>query len=331
MLEFLLKHKIATIIPMQESFLHIAVLPKNITLSKEIITLNYEKLSPFLRPFIIAYREKEQLYIWFIKRTISNTLFIIPESFLLYMSIQKEQDGIYVFDTTPKKIFIIKNSRLLSSFISDDDLLSYEILKNEYSVTSVIHLSKNEYQQRLKAAMKQIKLSDLYQFLQISLKKEDLINFFIEKVTYPFIFLLFLYISISYTQSYFMQQKVEALTQEYQKLKSKNIVVKQAIRKYNQNIKQYERFVKDELHFQDPYKVVYDLYDVIKPTDKAIIKSIDITNNTMRLVINTKEGTIKYLKRLNKIDYFKNVVIQNSYKRRDGIKTITFFIEMKEI
>ena len=332
MLELFLKYKIAKIVPMQESFFHVSILPKNIKLSKEIIALNYEKLSPFSAPFIVTYKEQKELYIWFLKIKKSEEIFVIPESFLLYISLQKDSDGIYIFDTHPKKILILKEKKLLASFCSDkNDEFSINILKNEYAISSVFNLSQEDFQKRLLITKKQLPPKYLYQFLQFSLKKEDLKDLFIQKLSYPLISLLTIYMLVSFAQSYFMQQNIENLTTEYQQLKSQNTKIKQHIHHYNASIKEYDDFAKKELHFQDPFKVVYDLYDVIKPEDKATIKSLDISNNTLRLLINTKEGAIKYLKRLNKIDYFKNVVIQNTYKRRDGLITIAYYIELKDI
>lgn len=332
MLELLVKYKIARIIPMQESFFHAATLPKNIKLSQELVTLNYEKLSPFSQPLIITYMDDKELYLWFVKTNIFDEIFIVPEAFLLFSLLKKEEDGIYLFDTEPKKVLIIKNKKLLSAFTTATmDDISLQILKNEYQLTKSFLYSKNESDQKLSLAIKKFPLTELNQFLKVSLTKENMKHFVIEKLTYPLISLLVIYSIVSYSQSYFLEEKVDTLTQEYQALKSKNVVVKQAIKKYNSDIQHYEEFEKKELQFHDPYKVIDDMYSVVLPKDKAIITSLEISNDTMRLLLETKEDTIKYLKRLNKIKYFKNVVIEGTHKQQNGTKKIIFFIEMKAL
>jgi len=331
MFELLLKYKIARVVPMQDSFFYISKLPKSMKFSQEIITLNYEKFSPFPNPFIITYIQEKELYAWFVKTKGFDELFVIPEAFLLYDTLKKEQDGIYIFDTKPKKILIIKNAKLLASFTTDQNsTFSSAILKDEYQIDSSFVYSQEEFTRRLSLATKQLSFQDLYQFTKISFKKKDFFKFFIEKLSYPLISLFAIYIFITYLQAYLIEQKIENLTQKYQELKSKNTTVKQAIKKHNKAVKLYEEFVVKELHSEDPYKCVYDMYSVITQKDKATINSIDITNNSIRLSINTHDDAIKYLKRLNKIKYFKNVVIQNTHRKRDGSKIITFFIYMKE-
>jgi len=332
MLELFLKYKIAKIVPMQESFFYASSLPKNIKLSQELVALNYEKLSPFSNPLIITYLQEKELYIWFTKTKQYDELFIIPEAFLFFSLLKKENDGIYIFETVPKKILILKDHKLVASFTTvESNETELRILKNEYQINDSFIYSQEKTQQKLLLAKKQFPLSELRQFLRISLDKAAFKNFVIEKLTYPIISILMIYMLVSYSQSYFMEKKVESLTQEYQALKSKNIKIKKAIRNYNNNVERYEIFVQEELHFQDPYKILYEMYNIIKKKDKAHIKSIEITNNNIRLLIETKEDAIKYLNRLNKVQYFKSVIIQGSHKKKSGIKTIIFFIEMKDL
>jgi len=330
MLKILLKYKIAQIISMQESFFYYANLPKDIKLSNDLITLNYEKYSPFRNPEIITYKNSQQLYIWFTQLSL-DSLLLIPEAFLLYKSLQKEGDGIYIFDTSPMKVFILKDTKLLASFVTDEmDAISLNILKNEYQIEKDTIFSKEEWEKRYLYMVNNIRIKDLYQFLKISLSYQDLYQLFIEKLTYPFIALLVFSMGISYFQSYLMQKKIDVLLEKYHTLKEHNSDIKKAIHKHNAEIRKYKAFEEQELNTPEPYKILYDFSKVIKKDDKAILKSFEFTNDTLQITLETKDGAIKYLKRLNAMPYFKNVVIQNSYKnKKTGAKSIRYSIELE--
>jgi len=330
MLELLLKYGVAEIVPMQKSYFHVAILPKKIKFSKELIRLNYEKLSPFDNAYILTYLEDKRLYLWFTQLKNLKKI-VIPEAFLIYQQLKMKNDGIYIFDTEPKKVFIIKNNLLENTFVStetDDTILN--ILKVEYLFEKYFLLSSNDFNCLYKKALKKITILELYNFSQISLTKESIQRFFIQKLTYPFIFFMLFYIGITYTQAFFMQQKIDKLTEAYNVLKNKNHLIKDAIKKHNIEVDNYKKFINTELYSYDPYSVLYDMYSIINKGENTFIKSMEIANNHVKLMIQTNENAIKYLNRLNEIPYFKRVVIENNFhKKGTKEKIITYSIDMK--
>ena len=188
MLNLLIKYKIATIIPVEDSFFHTAVLPQNIKFSKEILTLNYEKLSPFSNPLILSYMQGKQLALWFTRKKQSDYIFIIPESFLLFKTLENESNAIHIFDCSPKKVLVIKDKKLLASFtIENSDEFTLDLLKNEYQVDKSFFYSQEKFNETKSFAIKQYKLQDLYYFIQLSLDRKNIQKFVVEKLTYPII------------------------------------------------------------------------------------------------------------------------------------------------
>ncbi|ADN08322.1 hypothetical protein [Sulfurimonas autotrophica] len=330
-IQLLLKYDILKVIPMQESFFQVSTLTKKVRLSPELIQLNYEKLSPIVNPAILSYKEENVIYLWFLKKQQLNEKILIPESFLIYKALRNKQDGIFIFKTVPKQIYVIKEKRLQAAFVSYDavDSMNISIIKDEYSLTNVVMLDEKEHDKALQSELQRLTLQELLAFMQFKMDKENLKKFFVQKLTYPLVSLLFIYMFMSYTQGYFMQKKADILTQEYQTLKTKNSDVKNAIRKHNQEVDKLEQFVKTEFVPVEPFKVTYDLYKIIKSEDKATVSFFAVTNGIVKIKIKTNDNAIKYLKRFNAIAYLKDVVIENTFKQRDGYKIHTYTMKIK--
>ena len=330
-IQILLKYDILKVIPMQESFFKVSILTKKIKLSPELIQLNYAKLSPIANPAIISYKEENAIYLWFFKKQELEQKILIPESFLIYKALQKKHDAIFIFETTPKQIYILKEKRLQAAFTSYEsaNAPSISIIQDEYDLTDVEILEKREHDTLLKNQLEKLTLRELFSFVEFTMDKENLKNFFIQKLTYPIVSLLFLYMFVSYAEGYFMQKKADALTQEYQTLKTKNSDAKDAIRKHNREVEKLEQFLTTEFQPVEPLKITHDLYKVITPKDKATVDFFSVTNGIIKIKIKTNDDAIKYLKRFNAISYLTGVVIDNTFKHRDGHKVHTFTMRIK--
>lgn len=329
--QLLFKYEILKVIPAQESFFEISLLNKKVKLSPELIQLNYAKLSPISNPEIISYKEKNTIYLWFLKKQKRDEKILIPESFLIYKALSNKQDGIFIFKTEPKQVYIIKNKILQTTFISYEDIdsPSIDIAKDEYDLEFLEIIDAKIYDKMLQNEIDNLTIKDLFAFIQISLDKENIKNFFIQRLTYPIVSLFFIYMLVSYAQGYFLEKKVDNLTQKYQTLKTKNSNAKNLIRKHNIEVIKLEQFFKTEFEPVEPFKIVYDLYKIIPPIDKATVTFLSITNNNIKIRIKTKDDAIKYLKHFNAISYLTDIVIDNTFKRRDGYKVHTFTMKIK--
>lgn len=331
MIQLLLKYDVLKVISMQESFFKVSTLTKKVKLSPELIRLNYEKLSPIVNPTILSYKEESVIYLWFLKQQHPNEKILIPESFLIYKALRDKSDGVFIFKTVPKQIYVLKQRRLQSAFVSYEatDSTSIDIVKDEYDLTDIQILDEKEHDKVLQRELERLTLPELFAFMQFKMDKENLKKFFVQKLTYPLVSVLFIYMFVSYAQGYFMQKKADILTKEYQTLKAKNADVKSAIRTHNQEVERLEQFFTTEFEPVEPFKASYDLYKIITSQDEATVNFFSVTNGIVKIKIKTNDNAIKYLKRFNAITYLKDVVIENTFKHRGGYKIHTFTMKIK--
>jgi hypothetical protein len=329
--QLLLQYDILKVIPMQESFFKVSTLTQKVKLSPELVQLNYEKLSPLANPTILSHKEESSIYLWFVKKQQLEEKILIPESFLIYKALQNTQEGVFIFETVPKQVYILKEKKLQAAFVSYEsaDSSSIGIIKDEYDIKNLEIFSKQEHEKMLDNALEKLTLKELLAFAQFKINKENLKKFFVEKLTYPIVSLLLLYMFVSYAQGYFMQKKVDELTQEYQILKTKNSNVKNAIREHNREVEKLEQFFKTEFGAVEPFKATFDLYKIILPKDEATVSFFSFTNGIIKIKIKTKDNAVKYLKRFNASAYLKDIVIDNTYKQSDGYKVHTYSMKIK--
>lgn len=329
--KLLLKYDILKIIPMRESFFKISVLAKKIKLSPELIRLNYEKLSPIKNPTILHYRQDDVLYLWFLKKQPSTKEILLPESFLIFKGLQNKQDGIFIFETVPNQIYVIKQKKLQAAFTSSQsiDSANINIIKDEYNLADIQIFDKKEHDKILHNELQSITLQELFAFIQFQMDKESLKKIFVQKLTYPLVSLLLIYMLVSYAQGYFMQKKVDILTQKYQTLKAKNTKVKSAIQKHNQGVQKLERFFKTEFEPIEPFKITGDLYKIITPKDKATVIYLSVANGNVNIRIKTRDNALKYLNRFNAVAYLNNVIIENTLQLQNGYNIFTYSMTIK--
>ncbi|UCN00592.1 hypothetical protein LCX93_01365 [Sulfurimonas sp. SWIR-19] len=328
MIQYLIKYNLLFIIPIDKLFFLASNVPEGTKLSKELIAFNYAKKSPFKNPFICYYQEENSLYVWFTKAQPFKALFVVPESFFIYKALQDMGDGIFVFKGETQLLFVMKNKRLLGQF-QVNDASEITVAQEEYSLENITTLSSAEYNDFLKKGLKKLKLHDLKQFVNIDFSKEKVQDFILQKLTYPLVAALVFYMLVTFSQAYFMQNKIEKLTREYKTLQQQNTKTKEMIAHHNQVVEKLNSFAKEELQAINPLQIVYDLNKIILPTDKAKVVYLDITSNLVQLRIQTKKDDgIKYLQRLNKLAYVKEVIITNTYTRRGGIKVYNYTITL---
>lgn len=329
--ELLLKYDILQIVSMEESFFMHSTLAKDVKLSAELIQLNFVKLSPVPNPVVISYKEGEELYLWFVKQEKRDAKILLPESFLIYKALKEKQEGIFVFKTHPKRIYVLKERKLQAAFVSYEtiDDLGIELIKDEYDLDNSAVYDAQMYDRLKQKALQELSVFELLNFIQIDLDKESLKTIFVEKLSYPLISLLVLYMTVTYLQGYFLEKRADALMQEYQKFKNQNSKTKSAIRKHNEEVEKLEDFFQKEFDPVDPFKVVFDLSKVVAPRDKATVTYLTITNGRIKIRIESDDDAIKYLKRFNAIPYLEEIVIENTFKPRNGHKMHTYTMKIK--
>ena len=219
----------------EESFFIYKKLDKHIKLEQNILKLNYLKESPF--PFeetmIVSVSEEDNLYLWFYKKDEKR---YFPEALLLFRSLIKEySDGLFIFKGTITKIVIIKEKRLIGSFVKEKvNTFDIKLMEEEFLLkdnqTHIIEAE--EYKPFLKESFSSIEFSDFLQILNISIDLKSLINRVLLGFSLPFLIasiLLMLSLSGYY---FYIQQKHETLYTLY-KSKQKHVSkIKEEVSKY---------------------------------------------------------------------------------------------------
>ena len=96
MYKTLCKYNLVAILPFKDTFFYAQVLPKKAKPTKQLLSLNYSRLSPFNEPKIINILEKNYLMLWFYK-TILNAPIIIPESYIIFKELNaNSKNAIYI-------------------------------------------------------------------------------------------------------------------------------------------------------------------------------------------------------------------------------------------
>ena len=331
MVKQLIKRGYFKIVPFEETSFFKTALPGETKLTKELIELNYRSYAPYNTPFIVSYQEKGQLYIWYMQKD-ADAFVVIPESFLLYLHFkQRLSDAIIIIeDEQIKKVLVIKQGGLENAFVTaQTNELLHEIATNEYGITESVVIERAQYKQVRSQLDSLIDLQILLRFSQISFEKDTLLSLFEQKLLYPIIAMIVFYIGVTYIQAYEMQNRVDKLTKELEKVKEKTKPIKQAIVTYNEEIARYNQFATKELLTPNPFRILKKIYNTIGKKDKAALELVSIDGLHMQLRLSTDEDPIKYLNKLNKIPYFTNVIIQSTYKRRNKPKLIIYAIDLK--
>ena len=329
MVKLMLKYDYLHIVAIHDAFYRSVTLPKNISVAKKFINLSYVKYSPIQNPFIVHLQDKEHLALWFCKQTITAPI-VIPESYLFYKVLKKEyKNAIIIMQAEPTVVMVIKDSLLNAVFLMTEDIES-TILASEYSIEKIITLSKTQFFELKQEAENSLELKDIVRFSQITFDYKEIGSYLIDKFAYLFVFLMSLAVFTSYIQGYFNNKKIASLTDEYQKLKSHNLELKQRIKAYNNKVQIWQAFAHNELISIDKIAILSELHTIIKPNEKAIFQSIQMNGNTITIMLATDMNSIIFLNRLNAIKYFKVVNIKNSYKPRGKPKVIIYGVVLKD-
>ena len=330
MLKYLEKYSIVTIVPLKKCVYFYTKLPVETKLSTELLALNYKNKSPFQESSLMNIVNKEHLSIWFTVKKYYKTPFILPEGYLYYKAISKLGNGLYTVSIVENKklLLLIKDDILLLQFFISSQK-EVEIVENQYK-QSAQDISEKNSKKLLEVIYKEYKLLlELRHFIKINFSKESVKNIFIEKFSYPLIFVMLLYIAITYFQSYKLQKKIDTLTQTYRSLKTKNSFVKKSIKEHNQKVKKLKIFAKNELNYLDSIKFIVSLEKIIEKDEKAKVVYINMHTNSIQIRIETKEKAIKYFRRLDTLGYFKDIIIENTHRKRDGTKVYSYALVPK--
>ncbi len=330
MYKILSKYNFITILPFEDTFFYTTTLPKKIKFSKELIELNYLKYSPYSSSNIINRVDSQHLMLWYFKERVDSAV-IIPESYLLYEELKKNrEDAVYIVNDTIVKIIVIKESKLLSAFTLDNlDEMVINLTMDEFQVFKRVEVDKESYNKLTENSLNELSLKEVFKFNQLSLDRKDLLKVAVDKLSYPLSLLVLLAMLVSYTQTALLKSEIEDLKESYKSKKDENREIKKYVKEHNKEVKKWKEFIKKELRYIGPITILDALYTIFKDDEKAYLTSVFINENRLQIRIQTDINPVEFLNRLNKIDYFSNVVIQNTHKPRNKMKITSYDITLK--
>ena len=331
--DILTRYQIVSFIPMVKTVFSSASIPSQIKLSGELVRINYSKLSSIKNPEIIYCIENNQINLWFFEKNVfPKTPIIIPESYLIFKALKELDTAIVVFQTNPVKVFILKDGQYkVAAIVKKNKDLFIELAGMEYGISKVLYFEQTDYDRMYQLQKKSIKIKDLYRFFQRDIFPENILAYSIERFTYPAVIFIVIFILMTYGQTILMEQKVETLTQTYHTLKQKNQTIKKAINTHNKNVEKLKTFANEELMFQDPVVILSSMYDVFLPEDNTTIKQFRQHGERISLQVESEGNPVKYLNRLNKTGNFSNVIIKDSFAKKDNKKILIYDLHIKKL
>jgi hypothetical protein len=301
-------------------------LPEGVKLSGKLIEINYGKLSPVAGATILSYRTTRRLYLWFVPPAQIQSRIVVPENFLLFLGVGKE-DGVYLVEDKVPWVFVVMDNELRSSFVLHDSM-ALSVAMEEYGVSHHETVDPVKKRKLIEKGRSSLHLSDLAQLLILDLPKDEILPALVDRVTYPLLVLLVLYVAVGYLQGSRMESQRDTLQKSYLHLKKSNASLKKEIRRHNREVRFFQEFTDSELSGLDPMRLVYDMVDVIRPNEKSTFKDMSIGENDIRISIESKNvDPVSYLGRLNALGYLSNVVIRGTRKTRKGTRIYTFVME----
>ncbi len=330
-INYLLKKNIIKLSKVEDSFFSYKRLDKKITLSKDIILLNYLSDSPYppTETKIIAITEKDGFYLWFNK---GNSEHYLPEALLIFrQALKKYSDVIFIVTDNVDKVIIIKNKQLVSTFskhvVTKKDLL---VIKDEYSITKTVILDKEHYASYLKDSFKYLKFSDILNILNIKLDIKSFFNKFILFSAVPILISTFIiFISIA-VYKIFLDKKNNELYKQYKSSKLLTVAIKDKIDSV-EGLNRVFNSLSEEFKSEDKVIAISSIIHLSKELNMTIFY-INSYDKNMDFIVKTNDSALIpiFTKRLFETKLFSNIKNVSSQKIKGKLVKVTMNATLEE-
>jgi len=270
LIKYLLKKNIIKFLKIENSFFLYKKLDKKMNLSKDIIMLNYLKESPFIeKNSITSILSEKKLLLWFYKGKQERYL---PEALLVYRQlVKKHQNILCIIEGNIKKIVLIKEGMLVSSFskvkIKKHDII---LIKEEFGVDKVITISSDKYENFLEKSYQYVTAHDLLNILDIQIDFKSLSTRLLIFMSLP---LLISAITITVFMGiylYSLEKEENRLKEEFLKNKVSTLSIKESVNN-NRNENIQFNLLADEFRYYDKTVAISN---IIQVTMTATLKEI---------------------------------------------------------
>ena len=308
------------ILPVEETFFYRTKFEKDIKLTDKLISLNYKKYAPYKNPYFTTLMEDKNLYIWFYEKEIDKKL-IIPEAYLLFNFFKEKYANTLLSIESNHGYFIIviKDNTLLNAYdLVDEDEVLIAMEMNNHGLSNYKKITKKEYQKAKNDAFDELSFQELYKWTNLNIENKEFLPSIVNKVAYPFAFLLFFIMFIEIYHLNKVEKKLEQVENKYSEAKSKNDDIREKINRENEKEQKWIDFVHRELPYADPLTTFTTISKAFS-SNEFVFKSFSIVGSRVKMSMTTKEDFIVGLTILNKLDGLKNVALKQTNKKRQTV------------
>ena len=319
LLRYLLLKKICILIPTEETFFKKVDLKVDVNLTKETILLNFSSFSPFKEPDVVFLRRGESLLLWFFQK---NTVkFSLPEGFLLFLTFEKEQDALYIFEDSPPLIVALKH-HIVSMMLHKERIspLDIEFLKREYTLSDVKYLNALAYTSRVQQGIKALSIRDIASFLNFKFDREKIANVFLDTVALPAFVVVLALVTLQYGANILLTQKIEQVQVTYDHLRAQNEPLKTKLEQTKKIVAKWDAFQRDNENALHILKLAQTLATSVQDANATLI-SLQLSSGHFEIATLTQDS-INLFEKINASTNVKNVKLLSSNKQKNDENTL---------
>ncbi len=321
------------VVPIEETFLSRVKIAKKVTLSPAVVRLNYLDRSPFSQGGVLYVRQKEDLYLWFLRSDNSSAWVNIPEAYLLYRAYTADlKEGIIVF---PKQnctaYLIIKSEKLTAQVVVSKERWSEEyeaellqLLTREHSLTQPTIL-RHSPGTELPLDWRVIQACLHWDFNPSQLLKRGF-----ELFQGPLIVYLVILSAYQLFTLQRLEDRHEQLQTEQVEIKNRNRPLKQHYKELQSEVTFWKEFSNMEIHRPNLQQLLGVVADATA-ADSGTILMFRYSGNNVSARIETRSGAAGLVQRLLDSGYFQQVKVISSRQARENkdLQEIDLALQLK--
>jgi len=313
--ELLKKLDLIDILNIEDSYFKTLISKKSKKLSKDVLLFNYSEYSPYAKFDIYSNFDKGNINLWFTDKK-QDTTVVLPESYILLNYLKKNDiNGLVLFDTSPKKLLVIKDGTLKRQ-ISKSSITPYEIelIKKEFAINDTYKYDKKEYENHLENAINNISFKDVIEFFSIEINFKNIFNLLIKKVSIPLSIFVTILLSIEVLNYAYVQEKLSSTKEQYKLLKLKTTELRDSIYEIEDVSNKYVSLGKELENNSRLIEIVESISEVLKEVNASFL-FLKISDADFNLKVDTNQTSVVFGKIVN-LGYFDNLKIHSTIKMR---------------
>jgi len=311
------------ILPIERSYYKLFSFPRKGRIKKDVIRINFSEHSPFGEKGEILFKSfGEKLGIWFSEK-LPQTPVVLPESYILfrYLSNRKEE-GIFLFETTPQKIIVIKEGTLQRQTAKERfSDLDVTLIKKEFDTDTFHQVDARFYHAVFEKGVRALTLADLYAFHQIEIDVRSSFERIIESVALPVAAGTGILLILQLGYHFFLEKKSEEIANAYRELKQKNMEISDRLHTIERSAEQFAGIRRNLYRTQRYFEVANYLSRLMKEHNATFeMLNFKETRLRMRIESNASDAIFDNMIKSGNFDKLKIHSTQKlRYKKRERV------------